>query len=142
MRADIAALLDVVPGGGMADLVDRDIIVLAPEERDRGIALAAAEQVARGRLALPLGDDPVLDAQPLAAVGVGPAGDVAGRVNAGHAGFEVFVDHHAAIDREPGVAREIDTRPHADPDNDEFGIERGAVVEPDPASLDRGERAA
>jgi len=37
-----------------------------------GIALAAAEQVARGGLALSLGDDPVLDAQPLAAVGVGP----------------------------------------------------------------------
>ena len=48
----------------MADVVDRDVLVLAPEERDRGIALAAAEQVARGRLALPLGDDPVLDAQP------------------------------------------------------------------------------
>ena len=42
---------------------------------------------------MPLGDDPVLDAQPLAAVGVGPAGDVAGRVNAGHAGFEVFTLH-------------------------------------------------
>src|SRR6516225_5525186 len=98
MRADIAALLDVVPGGGMADVVDRDVVVLAPEERHRGIALAAAEQVARGRLALPLGDDPVLDAQPLAAVGVGPAGDVAGGENAGRAGVEVFIDDHAAID--------------------------------------------
>src|SRR5215471_4004434 len=111
MRADIAALLDVVPGGGMADVVDRDIIVLAPEERDRGIALAAAEQVARGRLALPLGDDPVLDAQPLATVGIGPAGNVAGRVNAGNAGFEVFIDHHAAIDSQAGVVREINARP-------------------------------
>jgi hypothetical protein len=42
MRTDIAVLLDVVPGGGMADVVDRDIVVLAPEKRDRGIALAAA----------------------------------------------------------------------------------------------------
>src|SRR6516162_1777155 len=142
MRADIASLLDVIPGGGMADIVDRDVVVLAPEERDRGIALAAAEQVARGRLALPLGDDPVLDAQPLAAIWVRPAGNIASGENAGHAGFEVFIDHHAAIDRQASGAREIDARPHADPDHDELGIERGAVVEPDPASLDRGERAA
>jgi hypothetical protein len=40
---------------------------------------------------LPLGDDPVLDAQPLATVKVGPAGNVAGRVDAGRAGFEVFI---------------------------------------------------
>ena len=67
MRADIAALLDVVPRGGMADVVHRDVVVLAPEKRHRGIALAAAEQVTRSRLASPLDDDPVLDAQPLAA---------------------------------------------------------------------------
>src|SRR5262249_2627623 len=126
MRTDIAVLLDVVPGGGMADVVDRDIVVLAPEKRDRGIALAATAQVARGARAWPLGDDPVLDAQPLAAVGVGPAGNVACGEDAGHAGLEVFIDHHAAIDRQAGVARETDARPYADPDHDELGIERGA----------------
>src|SRR6516162_6477229 len=142
MPADIAALLDVVPGGGMADVVDRDVVVLAPKERHHSIALAAAEQVARGRLPLPLGDDPVLDAQLLAAIWVRPAGNIASGENAWHACFEVLVDHHAAIDRQPSVAREIDARPYADPDHDELGIERGAVVEPDPVGLDRGERAA
>src|SRR5439155_21505648 len=74
MCADIAALLDVVPGCGVPDVIDRHVVMLAPEERDGGVALATAEHVARDRLALPLGDDPVLDAQPLAAVGVGPTG--------------------------------------------------------------------
>ena len=56
-----------VPLLGVADVAQRHVVVLAPEERHGVEALAAAEHVARGDLALPLGDDPVLDAHALAA---------------------------------------------------------------------------
>ena len=123
MSAHIAVLGDLVPRGGVADVIDRHVVVLAPEERDGSIALAPAEHVARGDLTLPLGNDPVLDAQPLAAVRIGPAGDVPGGENTGGAGFEIFIDEHAAIDCQPGLSREIDAGPHADPDHDQLGVD-------------------
>src|ERR1700719_3747427 len=101
MRDDVAIDVDGVPLRRVADVIDRYVVMLAPEEGRPGVALAAAEHVARGGLALALGHDPVLDAQPLAAVAIGPAGDVAGGVDAGHAGLEIVVDEHAAIDGEP-----------------------------------------
>jgi hypothetical protein len=52
----------------MADVVYRDIIVLTPEERHGDELLAASEHVERSGLALSLGDNPVLDADVLAAV--------------------------------------------------------------------------
>jgi len=63
----ITVLDDLILGGGMADIIHRHIIMLASEERHRGVALAPAEHVACRGLALPLGDNPVFDAQPLAA---------------------------------------------------------------------------
>jgi hypothetical protein len=48
----------------------------------------------------------------------------------------------ATVDRQTGLLREIEPWPHADPDQDEFGVEQGAVVEPDPAGLYRGKRRA
>jgi hypothetical protein len=71
----------------------------------------------------------VLDAQPLAAVWVGPAGDVACRENAGRAGFEIFIDEDAAIDPQSGLLGEIDARPHADADHDQRSVDHGAVIE-------------
>src|SRR5262245_4810655 len=51
-----------VPALGMTDVLDRHVVVLAPEERDRIEALAPAEHVARRHLTLAFGDDPMLDA--------------------------------------------------------------------------------
>src|ERR1700726_3110737 len=117
-------------------------LMLAPEEWDGGIPFAAPEHVAGRGLALPLGDDPVFDAQGLAALGVRPAGNVAGGENARRAGFEVFIDDHTTIDRQAGLRGEMKSRPHADPDHNELGIKPRAVVEPDPTRVNRGERAA
>jgi hypothetical protein len=65
----------------------------------------------------------VLDAQQLAAVRVGLASDVPGGENAGSTGFEIFIDKHAAIDCQPGLSREVDAGPHADPDDDQLGVD-------------------
>src|SRR6185295_19334488 len=91
--------------------------------------LAAAQDVARRRLALALGDDPVLDADALAAVRIGPARDVAGGVEAGRAGLEVFVDREALVGGEAGRLGQRQRRAHADADDDEVGGERRAAAQ-------------
>src|SRR5215467_14836376 len=126
----------------MADIIDRHIIMLAPEERHCGVALAPAEHVACRGLALPLGDNPVFDPQPLAAVRIGPAGDVSSGENPGRARFKVLVYQHPAIYRQSGLLREVDPRPHADPDHDKVGVDGSAVIEPHPLGFDGGHRVA
>src|SRR5262249_51247002 len=91
---------DRIPLLRVPDIVDGDVVMLAPEERHRVEPLAAAEHVARGHLALPFGDDPMLDANPIAAVRVRPSRDVAGGEDAGRARFEVLVHRDAAVHRE------------------------------------------
>src|SRR5262245_13553336 len=58
-----------VPALGVTDVLDRDVVVLAPEERNGIEALAPAEDVARRDLALALGNDPVFDADLRAGMG-------------------------------------------------------------------------
>src|SRR5258707_11564354 len=95
---DVALNVEVVPSLGMPDVVDRHIVVLAPEERNLGKSLPLAEDVARHRLTLPLGHDPMLDPQILAGTGIGPPRDVAGGKDSRHAGFKVFIHRDAAIE--------------------------------------------
>jgi hypothetical protein len=82
--------------------------MLAPEEGHGVEAFAAAEDVARRRLALALGHDPVLDADALAAVRIGPARDVAGGEDAGGTGLEILVDGDALVGGEAdGLGRAV-----------------------------------
>src|SRR5215470_19857672 len=62
LRRDIAFDCQCVPRLGMPDIVDRDVIVLAPEERYGRKLLPISEYVERRGLTLPLGDDPMFDA--------------------------------------------------------------------------------
>src|SRR5262245_52464777 len=45
-RRDLTLDRDLVPFGGVADIVDRQIVMLAPEERNGGKLLAIAEHIA------------------------------------------------------------------------------------------------
>ena len=99
LAGDIAVDREVVPLLGMADIVDRDVVVLAPEEGDGGKFLAITEHVQRRGLSLALGNHPMLDAYRLAAIGIGPPRDIAGGENRRLAGFEIGVHGDAAIDR-------------------------------------------
>src|SRR5215468_4562696 len=66
-RAQVALDDDVAARRvGVTDVVDGDVVVLAPEERRRIEADVPAEHVLGGGLALPLRDRPVLDAPALA----------------------------------------------------------------------------
>src|SRR5262249_16771514 len=127
-----------VPALGMTDIDDRDVVVLAPEERDLGEWLPLSEHVARRGLALPLGHHPMLDPQVLSGVGIGPARDIAGREDAGCARLQVCVDGDAAVDLEARALGELDARPHADADYHEVGRQRRAALELDGAGIDRG----
>src|SRR5262249_12041938 len=121
----------------MADVVDRHVVVLAPEERNLGKSLPLAENVARCRLTLPLGHDPMLDPQILAGMGVGPARDVAGGKDSRHARFKVFIHRDAAIDLETGALSQLDSRPPPNADDDEVGRQCRAAFELDVSAIDR-----
>src|SRR3569833_4441217 len=107
---DVAVDLDRVPAFGMADIVDRYVVVLAPEERHGAEGRALAEHVERRGLALPFGDDPVLDADALAGIGVRPARDVAGGIDVGRAGHEALVHADAFVDREARLLGKSEAR--------------------------------
>src|SRR5665213_2040408 len=59
---DVAVDLNGVPCFGVPDVIDRNVVMLAPEERHGAERLALPKHVERRGLTLALGDDPVLDA--------------------------------------------------------------------------------
>src|SRR5260221_703436 len=71
--ARIAVDIDTVPLLGVADVIDAHVVVRAPKERSLRERLARAEHVSGGRLAVPLREHPVLDANPVTRVRIGPA---------------------------------------------------------------------
>src|SRR5215467_7267745 len=76
--ARIPVDVDAVPLLGVADVIDTHIVVRAPKEWSLRERLARAKHVSRGRLAVPLREHPMLDANAVARVRIGPARDVAG----------------------------------------------------------------
>src|SRR5262249_42577514 len=137
---DVALDVEIVPGLGMPDVVDRHVVVLAPEERNLGESLLLAENVARRRLTLPLGHDPMLDPQILAGMGIGPARDVAGGKDSRRTGFKIFVHRDAAIDLETSALGQLDARPHPNAEDDEIGRQCRAAFELDVLAIDRRRR--
>src|SRR5215467_7820622 len=120
----------------MADIVDRNVIVLAPEERYGRELLPISEHVECCGLALPLCDDPMLDANSCARMWIGPAGNVARGKDSWRAGFKIIVNHNATVEREARTLGERNTRAHADASNHEVGIERAAAAQGDPFVID------
>src|SRR5262249_29959247 len=117
-RLDVALDVGGAPFLGMADIVDRYVVMLAPKERNVSKRLHLPEHIARGGLALAFGHDPVLDAEILSAVRIGPARDIAGRKDSRRAAFEIFIHRDAPIDFEAGALGQLGSRPHSDADDD------------------------
>src|SRR5262249_47147685 len=124
----------------MPDVVDRHVVVLAPEERNLGKSLLLVENVASCRLTLPLGHDPMLDPQILAGMGIGPPRDVAGGKDTRRGGFKVFVHRDAAIEFKTGALGELGSRPHPNADDDEVGRQCRTAFELDVSAIDRRRR--
>src|ERR1043165_8106833 len=81
LAGDCAIAGDFVPFLGVADIVDRHTVVMAPEKRHRVERLALPKHVSRGGLALTLGHHPMLDAYGLEGMRIGPARDIARRID-------------------------------------------------------------
>ncbi len=111
-------------------------MLLGPEERHRVEPFARTEHVASGRLTLPFGDDPVLDADLLAAQPIGPSCDVASGPNPGNARLEIRVDGDTAIDRDTGLLGEHSLGPHADADDHKVGVELFPAPQGDAVSIE------
>ena len=73
---------------------------------------------------------------------IGPARDVAGRIDSGNAGFEKLIHRHAAIDRKAGLFGQRQARPHADADDDEIGLQHAAALQRRALAVDRGHGVA
>src|SRR3954462_11704762 len=113
----------------MADVIDRHVVVLAPEKRYRVEALVQSQHVARRGLSLAFSNYPMLDADVFAGMRIRPTRDIAGGVNVAGACLEVPIDHHAAIDLKAGLLGKHQTRAHADADDHEVGVHCGAALE-------------
>src|SRR4029077_5725114 len=91
--------------------------------------------VERGGLALSLSDNPVLDADVLAAVRIGPARDIARREDAGCARFEKGVHDPSAVKPKAGLFRKFGPRAHPNAGDHEIGIEGGTTFQRDPIAV-------
>src|ERR1700738_2475222 len=114
--------LDSLPLLGVAHVIDSHVVVLTPEEWNSVKLFATAKNILGCDLTLSFSHHPLLDANPLAGVRIGPAGCIASCEDSGHAGFEVFVDFDTPIDGEPGLLRHSQRRPHAYTQNQEVCV--------------------
>src|SRR5688572_2820887 len=127
--------LDLIPLGGVPDVVDRQVVVLAPEERDVREGRSLSGDGPAHRLTLPLGEHPVFNPNLAAASGVWPARGVADREDALRRCLEIGVDHDPAVDSQPGLLGESQVRAHSDPGHDEIGGEAFTVLQHDVAAF-------
>src|SRR3954470_1973088 len=84
----------------MADVVDWQVVMLAPEKRHGVETFAKPQHVACGRLTLALGHDPVFDPNALARVWVRPTRNITGRIDAWNTGLEMRIDNDAPVQLE------------------------------------------
>src|ERR1700687_3928124 len=121
---DVAFDCELVPCLGMADIVNRDVVVLAPEEGNGGKSLAVPEHIECRGLPLALGHHPMLDANALATIRIRPARNVTDRPDRWRARFEIGIYDDAPINGQPGPFGKFDSWPHADAGHHEIHLER------------------
>src|SRR5258708_33064746 len=90
-RIEVPIDLDRLPLLRVAHVIDGHIVVLTPEEWNSVKLFATAKNILGCYLPLAFSDHPVLDANSLAGVRIGPAGGIASSEDSGPAGSEVFV---------------------------------------------------
>src|SRR5947208_14623210 len=113
----------------MTDVVDSDIIVLAPEKRYSLESLAHSQHILSGGLPLALGDNPVFHADPLPGMGVRPARRIARGKDSGSTGFKVLIDQDSAIHCQTRSLRQHNRRPHANSQYEEVSLDRPSATQ-------------
>src|SRR5215471_450309 len=102
-RIKTAIDLDSIPLLSVPNIVNCDIVVLAPEEWNGIKFLALAKNVLGCYLPLSFGYYPMLDTDSFATVRIGPACGIAGSEDSGYAGFQVFIHGNPTIDGQPSL---------------------------------------
>ena len=106
----------------MPDIVDRRVVVLAPEKRYRIKSFSLAKDISRCDLTLTLRDHPMLDADLFSGVRIRPTGDIACGKDTGNASFKVLIDHNATIHLQPSLLCECHRRTHANSRYNKIGL--------------------
>ena len=106
---------DVVPFGGVAQVLDVEVVLVGPEVEDGGVGLGIAEHRLCRSSALVKGIVPMLDSEPMSEAGVEPVGYVPGCEDVGVGGTAVLVDENASFDIKAGGLSErgVGGDPHA-----------------------------
>ena len=120
---------NLIPVFGVTGVPDRDVVMLTPEEGHGVEPFATAQHVACGDLTLTLGNDPVLDANSFAAVGVWPACDIASGEDAGRTRLQVLVHCDSAVQGEASLFGERCRRPDTDAHDEKIGVECGTSAQ-------------
>src|SRR3954447_22623818 len=121
----------------MTDVIDWHVVMLAPEERHGVEPLIQSQHVACHSLTLALGNHPVLDANIVAGMRIGPARNIACGIDAGSARFEIGIHLYAAVHYEARLLGERQTRPHANAEHHKIGFDRLTAFQRNTALVDR-----
>src|SRR5215217_7167483 len=128
-RIDVAVDLETVPSFGVAYIIDRDVVVLAPEEWHRIEDLLLAKHVSGSSLALSLRHHPVLHPDTLTGMRIGPTRDVTGREHVRRAGLQELIDRYAPVQRESSPFGQLQIGPHANPGHNQVGLQAVAILQ-------------
>src|SRR5437660_1971139 len=112
-RIEATVNLNSVPLLSVAHVIDSHVVMLTPEEWNGVKFFTTAKNIFSCYLSHALSNHPVLDANSLAGVRIGPTGGIASCEDSGRTSFEVFVDFDTPIDREPGLLGQSQRRPHS-----------------------------
>ena len=129
LRRQIAVDGGLVKALGVAHISQGKVVLLGPEKRHCRVALRLPQQVARRGLPLAPGHHPMLDADAFASQCVRPARNVTRRIDAAHAGFKVFVHHHAVVHGQPRLLGQRNGRAHANAHHHQVGGQRHTVAQ-------------
>src|SRR5207237_4560118 len=121
----------------MADIIDRHVVMLAPEERYRVEDFALSQHVARGGLTLAFRHHPMLNPDVLLGMRIGPARDIARSIDSGDAGFEECIHCNTAVELDAGLFGQRQARPHSDPDDHDVTLQRAAALKRRTLAVDR-----
>ena len=92
---------------------------------------SSARRVCGRDLALALSDEPMLNANVLASIGIGPAGNVACGENVGIAGLQPRIDQNSAIQSQPSCLGELKARLDADAHDHKVRVDALAPLQDD-----------
>ncbi len=125
-RRDVSSEDDFVLPRGVSDVLQRQIVLIRPEERDRGVGLSSSKhRLSRGNTLI-LGILVMLDPESFLKRWMPPIRDIPGGVNVRYVCPGKLVHHHTVVHRHTRTHEPVDLRLNADADNRYIAFDRRA----------------